>query len=117
MDELNLTIDFSEKEDKLGIINSFEYALGIPLSQRGSWDAFSDNLRSLDTESEVIRARNPKSLHLVLKDIGDFEQRCRNINSNDYNNFLSVLSNATDKSQRYDKIDFTYEIANRIDGN
>lgn len=114
MNKLDLTIDFSEKEDKLSVIHCFEQALEIPLSELGNWDAFYDYLTSLSTESELIKRKKPESLHITLKNIIDFEQRCRNIKSNDYEKLLDLLGDATDKNRRYDDIDFTFAITNRI---
>lgn len=112
MENLIVMIDLSEREDKLNVIHSFENALGMELSEKGSWDAFSDNLRSLDTQSSLVIEKKPKSVHLVLKRVGDFEQRCIEMGSNDYNILLNILSESTDKNQRYDGMNFTYEVDN-----
>lgn len=112
MKNLSLSVDLSSKTEALEVIHSIQKSLGMPLSILGSWDAFYDNLRSLDTESEVIKREKPDSLHLILKNIGDFEHECRNRNSSEFNTLVNILARATDKKQRYDGIDFTFEIAN-----
>lgn len=55
MEHLIIEVDLTNKINKLDVIHSFEKDLDISFSERGSWDAFYDNLRSLDTESEVIK--------------------------------------------------------------
>ena len=99
MEHLIIEVDLTNKINKLDVIHSFEKDLDISFSERGSWDAFYDNLRSLDTESEVIKREKPDTLHLILKNIGDFEHECRNRNSSEFNTLVNILARATDKKQ------------------
>lgn len=112
MDKFIAHVDLAEKEDKLAVVRAFQTALGIPLSSKASWDAFYDSLRSLDTDADAVISQHAKSVHIVIKNLTDFERRCRQIGSNDYNILIDLLAKATDKKQRYDGVSFTFEVDN-----
>lgn len=112
MDKLIMTIDFSGVVTKAKVLNRFIDSLKLTPMDSANWDGFYDYFTSLHTESEIVHEKKPKSLHLILKSIGDFEQACCDRTTTEYNTLINILVSATDKSQRYDGINFTFEIAN-----
>lgn len=114
------TVDLKNVSDELEVMIRFAKVLGIAGWSREEsnpvWDAFSDDMRSLDTQSEIIRNNLEDDLipkdqkithvHLVIKNIQSVHA---NLGSKSYSTLCELLCEFTDPFQR-DDLKFTFEI-------
>ncbi len=77
-----------------------------------NWDSFNDSFRSMDTESKTFINYPDRDkiagIHLVLENY----QAMKNIDPRDKKIFEEILEDKTKKENRYDDLDFSYEIIN-----
>jgi len=110
MNKQIITVDFTNAKNKKDIMFAFNEAfnLGYEPNDNANWDAFYDDIRSLNTQSPVIFKDMPKAVHVILKN----PYKIKEISREDYCKMIEIMAEATDKKQRYDEIDFTFEISN-----
>lgn len=113
MNKFVLIIDLKDVFTKEQVIKCFSVSLGFPDYLKDNWDTFDDMINSLHTESSVVSSKKTKSVHLILKNIDIFKQRAYE----EYRTLLEVLSEATNKKQRQDGIDFSFELDGQIKTN
>ena len=106
----------SVKDDKdlILTINSvfcFEF-IGITFDGHVNWNSFIDSFRSLDTESRTFKNFLDKDkvtgIHLILKNYKSLNR----LNPKDKQIFEEILEEMTHKENRYDDLEFTYEVIN-----
>lgn len=103
---LNLKVDIGKVKNKNELIVTVAKAFGINDLSGNSWDAFEDDFRSLDTESQVYKdAGNPKEVNLQILGMEDAK---KSVEPNDIRIFTDILDRATE-DDRYDGVNFTYE--------
>ena len=112
MENLQVIVDLSDSTTQDEVIKKFVNTLKLTPMTLPNWDGFYDYLRSLHTESDLVKQKQPKAVHLILKNVINFENSSRELGTGDYNTFLGLLADSTDKNQRHDKIIFTFEIDN-----
>lgn len=110
MEKKTITVDLTNARNEREIILCFVEVFGFDLNG-GSWDAFYDDIRSLDTQSPVVFKDMPRAVHVILKNAYKVAEKSRE----DYRTFLEIMADATDKKQRSDGIEFTFEIANEYE--
>ncbi len=77
-----------------------------------NWASFNDSFRSLDTESQTFISdpdfEKITGIHLILENYKALE----NIDPEDKKHFEEILERNTHKENRYDDLDFLYEVKN-----
>jgi hypothetical protein len=103
-----IEINLKGSNNKFELLKRFYETLGMPNLGVGNWDAFSDDIRSLHTESSIVIEKKPKEVHFIIQ----IDPATINAIESDYKTLLEILSDATNPEQRHDKIKFTFELAN-----
>lgn len=114
---IKLNIDFGGIKDKQNIFKVFNKELLIwdlefdrTHSEVSNWDAFRDDISSLDTESKTFINYPDRDkitgIHLILENYKALD----NIDPKDKQIFEEILEEMTHKENRYDDLDFSYEI-------
>lgn len=105
-----IVIDFSGAKNEGDVILVLSKALGLPEAKNPGWDGFSDYLRSLGNDSEIVRIMNPlpEALHLVLKNL----QRVRALDAKMYSTLCEILIESTEMRHRTDGIQLIYSVVN-----
>jgi len=104
-----IIIDLSNVRSKDEILKLFNDIFSFTIPPR-TWDGFNDWFRNLDTDSAMYKREIPdeKDIHLILRNI----HHVKKFSEEDYNILIDLLFNATDKGQRGDDVNLTFEVSN-----
>ena len=108
MEKQIITINFENIKNAMDVMQSIDKAFGFNEAENINWNAIYDDLRSLNTQSPVVFRDMPKAVHVTLKN----PYKVKENSQEDYDTMIEVMAEATDKKQRSDGIDFTFEISN-----
>lgn len=103
----NIVINIGEAKTKKDILDKFQEFFQFAFAPT-NWDSFFDSLRSLDTESATFKKSfpNEKHIHIIIKN----SRHVKKLLEKEYFNLLDILATATNKSERYDGLNFTFEL-------
>lgn len=92
--------------------NTFKFAYPGYTDEGINWASFNDSFRSLDTESKTFINYPDRDkitgIHLILENY----KALNNIDPEDKKHFEEILEDKTHKENRYDDLDFSYELIN-----
>lgn len=108
-------INVKNKVDLLARFDEvFDFAYKPANTETGysNWDSFDDSFQSLDTESKTFISdpdrKKITGIHFILENYKALD----NIDTEQKKVLERILERNTHKENRYDELDFTYEIKN-----
>lgn len=103
------TIDLHKVTTKKDVMLRFGKTLELENFYGNSWDAFDDDIRSLNTQSKIIRESPEKVTEVFLKVTGIND--VHKISPKDFSLLLEILAEATDSKERGDDINFLFQVS------